>query len=265
MANETNIILIVLVTSLIFFLLVLAIIAFTALYSRKLVKKDNELKLAIKNRQLAVLRAVIETQTSERGKIANNLHDEVGPLLSTMKLRFFQNQKDFKEGKVSDETFKEDRVFLDTIIQIVRKVSHDLSPQFVTKFGLVKAVENFVKDLNGIQTEFSCTLDPNHEVPTIISDNLYYILTELINNLIKHENIRDLKIAIRLKDDVLYSTIIHDGIGYTDEEFDIFEQNSQGLGLTSIKSRAIVIGSELMFRKSPNSPHIEIATPLTLE
>ncbi len=265
MENETNIILIVLVTSLIFFLLVLAIIAFTALYSRRLVKKDNELKLAIKNRQLAVLRAVIETQSSEREKIANNLHDEVGPLLSTMKLRFFQNQKDFKEGMISDDTFKSDRAFLDTIIQIVRKVSHDLSPQFVTKFGLVKAIENFVKDLDGIKTSYESNVDTTFITPSHISDNLYYIVTELINNLIKHENIRELEIRLDVVGDQLVTAINHDGMGYTDEEFDIFEQNSEGLGLTSIKSRAIVIGSELKFRKSPETPKIEIATPLALQ
>lgn len=263
MENETNIILIVLITSLIFFLLVLSIIAFTALYSRRLVKKDNELKLTIKNRQLEVLRAVIETQSTEREKIANNLHDEVGPLLSTMKLRFFQNQKDFKEGNISNDTFVSDRAFLDTIIQIVRKVSHDLSPQFVTKFGLLKAVQNFSNDLEGIETSFHNSIYEGFETPSYISDNLYYIITELVNNLIKHEKIQQLDIQFDLVENQLIATINHDKTGYSDEEFDIFERNSEGLGLTSIKSRAIVIGSELRFRKSPHVPKIEIVTPLT--
>lgn len=56
-------------------------------------------------------------------------------------------------------------------------------------------------------------------------------------------------------------SIDHDGEGYTNEEFDTFEKNSIGLGLTSIKSRAIILGSELKFRKIEGTPKIEIITP----
>lgn len=260
MENESGIILIIVVASLLFLLLVLAIITFTAIYNRRIVKKDNELKLSIKNRELAVLRASIESQSSERDKIALNLHDEVGPLLSTMKLKMFQNQKDFKAGTMKYETFQSDREFLDTIIKIVRKVSHDLSPSFVTKFGIVKAIENFMAEMEGIQAEFESNLTEEVEVPNFISANLYYIITELINNLIKHDGIKKLVICFDLNRDDLSISIDHDGTGYSQEEFDIFEKNSKGLGLSSIKSRNIVIGGELIFKKQPNSPKIEINT-----
>ena len=262
MENESNVILIAVITSMLFLLLILAIIAFTAIYNRRIIKKDNELKLSIKNRELAVLRATIETQSSEREKIALNLHDEVGPLLSTMKLKLFQNQKDFKAGNMQYETFQSDREFLDTIIKIVRKVSHDLSPQFVTKFGIVRAIENFMGEMQGIDASFDSNLDEEVEIPNFISSNLYYIITELINNLIKHEGIKQLNISFHLENDELTIEIEHDGIGFTQEEFDIFEKNSKGLGLSSIKSRSIVIGGTLTFRKQPDSPKIEIKTPV---
>lgn len=265
MATQSSLVLIILAASLVVFVLALSVIVFTTLYNRRMIKKDNELKLAIKNRELAVLRAVIETQSSEREKIANNLHDEVGPLLSTMKLRFFQNQKDFKEGTITNENFKADRAFLDTIIQIVRKVSHDLSPSFVTKFGLIKAIENFINDMEGIDANYESTVDEDFEVPSYISGNLYYIITELINNLIKHEQITQFSIHFDILDNELITSINHNGVGYSNEDFDIFEKNSKGLGLSSIKSRAIVIGAELKFRKNSKSPKIEIITPLTTE
>ncbi len=263
MENESSVILIIIVASMLFLLLVLAIIAFTAIYNRRIIKKDNELKLSIKNRELAVLRATIETQSSEREKIALNLHDEVGPLLSTMKLKMFQNQKDFKAGTMQYETFQNDREFLDTIIKIVRKVSHDLSPSFVTKFGIVRAIENFMNEMQGIDAQFESNMDDEIEIPNFISANLYYIITELINNLIKHDGIKHLVITFHLEGDELTVSMDHDGTGYTQEEFDIFEKNSKGLGLSSIKSRGIVIGGELTFRKHPDSPKIEIKTPVT--
>ena len=262
MENESSVILIIIVASMLFLLLVLAIIAFTAIYNRRIIKKDNELKLSIKNRELAVLRASIETQSSEREKIALNLHDEVGPLLSTMKLKMFQNQKDFKAGTMQYETFQNDREFLDTIIKIVRKVSHDLSPSFVTKFGIERAIENFMNEMQGIDVEFESNLDDDIEIPNFISANLYYIITELINNLIKHDGIKHLVITFYLEGEELTISIDHDGVGYTQEEFDIFEKNSKGLGLSSIKSRSIVIGGELAFKKQPDSPKIEIKTPV---
>lgn len=260
MENESNIILALVVASLLFLLLVLAIITFTAIYNRRIVKKDNELKLTRKNQELAVLRASIETQSSEREKIALNLHDEVGPLLSTMKLKLFKNQKDFKAGKMQYETFQSDREFLDTIIKIVRKVSHDLSPSFVTKFGIVRAIENFMAEMQGIHVEFKSNFDEDVEIPNFVSANLYYIITELINNLIKHDGIQKLVINFCLNNEDLSITIDHDGKGYTQEEFDIFEKNSKGLGLSSIKSRSIVIGGELIFQKEPDSPKIQIKT-----
>lgn len=263
MENESSIILIIVVASLLFLLLVLAIITFTAIYNRRIVKKDNELKLSVKNRELAVLRASIETQSSEREKIAHNLHDEVGPLLSTMKLKLFQNQKDFKADKMQYETFQNDREFLDTIIKIVRKVSHDLSPQFVTKFGIERAIENFMAEMQGIDVDFETNIPEEVEIPNFISSNLYYIITELINNLIKYEGITKLVITFDLNKEDLTIIIDHDGTGYTQEEFDIFEKNSKGLGLSSIKSRSIVIGGELVFKKQPDSPKIEIKTRVT--
>lgn len=264
MENETDIILIITTGSLVFFLFVLTIIAFTAIYNKRMVQKDNELKLSIKNRELAVLRAVIDTQTSEREKLALNLHDEVGPLLSTMKLRMFKNQKDFKAGTMEYDTFQDDREFLDSIIKIVRKVSHDLSPQFVTKFGIVRAIENFTNEMQGIKVAFHSNMNDDVEVANSVSSNLYYILTELINNLIKHEGITRLTIEFHLQGDQLTISIDHDGQGYTQQEFDIFEKNSKGLGLSSIKSRSIVIGGELVFRKQPEAPKIEIKTPVTV-
>ncbi|PWL33053.1 MAG: hypothetical protein DCO96_01500 [Fluviicola sp. XM-24bin1] len=264
MEDSSQVVFIIIVGSLVVFLLIMLIITFTAVYNRRIVKKDNELKLSIKNRELAVLRATIETQSSEREKIALNLHDEVGPLLSTMKLKMFQNQKDFKAGTMQYETFQNDREFLDTIIKIVRKVSHDLSPSFVTKFGLLRAIENFMNEMQGIDAEYESNLDEEIEIPNFISGNLYYIITELINNLIKHDGIKRLVITFHLEGEELTISMDHDGTGYTQEEFDIFEKNSKGLGLSSIKSRSIVIGGELMFKKQPDSPKIEIKTPVTV-
>ncbi|MCR9171896.1 MAG: ATP-binding protein [bacterium] len=181
-----------------------------------------------------------------------------------MKLKMFQNQKDFKAGTMQYETFQSDREFLDTIIKIVRKVSHDLSPSFVTKFGIVRAIENFMNEMHGIDVEFESNLDDEVELPNFISANLYYIITELINNLIKHEGIKRLVITFYLEGEELTIAIDHDGVGFTQEEFDIFEKNSKGLGLSSIKSRSIVIGGELTYKKQPDSPKIEIKTPVTV-
>ena len=158
------------------------------------------------------------------------------------------------------ESFQKDRDFLDDVIKIVRKVSHDLSPTFVTKFGIVRAIENFTREIEGIEASFESNLEEDTEIQNFISDNLYYIITELINNLIKHENITTLNISFMKDNEELEVVIDHDGEGYTTEEFDIFEKKSTGLGLSSIKSRTIVIRGELTFNKEEGSPKIKIKT-----
>jgi two-component system, NarL family, sensor kinase len=261
MVTETNLILIVALGTLIVFIFAMAVITFTTLYTKRLTQKDNEHYLTIKNKQLEILKAVIDTQEAEREKIALNLHDEVGPLLSSIKFKLAKYKRDFEAGKLNKDSFTNDSQFIDSIIENVRDVSHDLSPQQVVKFGLSKAVETFTSNINGIECMVVSELDEEKRVTKAISRNLYCIMLELINNTIKHDTATWLEIEFFEEDSSIKVRMNHDGKGMTNERFDSYELNSKGLGLSSIKSRLVQLNGSINFSTINEMANTEIVVP----
>ena len=260
MADEKSIIFLVIAATSVMFVLLLAIVIFVVLYNRKLVIKENEHNLAIKDQELVMLRSVIDAQESEREKIARNLHDEVGPLLSTLKLNVSRFKRLLQKEKLTPETLDQERVFIDGIIDNVRTVSHDLSPQFLLKFGLVKALQNFTEPISSTEIEFKSTINDS-DLSKQISINVYRISLELINNLLKHDQPTKLKINLFVKDHNLLLVLNHNGTGITNDEFYEFAKTSSGLGLSSMQSRVVVVNGELNF-SIEKEPTIELKIPL---
>ena len=261
MVNEANVVLGILAGTSIIFILVFSVITFTTVYKRGLVQKDNVHNLLLKNKELELLKAVIDTQEAEREKIALNLHDEVGPLLSSIKFKLAKYKREFQLGNLTENTFSEDSAFVDTIIRNVRGVSHDLSPQQVVKFGLAKAIETFASNIEGVDCLVVSELDEDKNLNKQMSRNLYCIVLELLNNIIKHDTASWLEIEFFEEDDSINIRINHDGKGVTNEEFAAFEQNSTGLGLTSIKSRLLILSATLNFTTINEMSNTEIVVP----
>lgn len=261
MVDETSIILIVTTGTLAIVILTLVVITFTLLHNKRINEKDSEHLFVIKNKELELLKAVIDTQEAEREKIALNLHDEVGPLLSSIKFKLARYKKEFQLGNLNENTFSEDSEFIDQIIRNVRGVSHDLSPQQVVKFGLAKAIETFTVNLEGIDCMVVSELDEEATLNKQMSRNLYCIILELLNNIIKHDNATWLEIEFFEEDSMIKIRINHDGKGVTNEEFANFELNSKGLGLSSVKSRLLVLNATLNFTLVHEMSNTEIVVP----
>lgn len=250
----------VIAATMVMFVLMLSIVMFVILYNRKLVVKENDHKLQIKDKELEMLRTIIEAQESEREKIARNLHDEVGPLLSTLKLNISRYKKSLQKEELTTTDLDQERSFIDNIIDNVRTVSHDLSPQFLLKFGLVKALDNYLQPFNNITIELVSEINDSN-LTKQISINFYRIALELINNLIKHDKPTTLKINLEIEKEQLLLKLTHNGAGITNEEFISFSKSSNGLGLTSIQSRVLVINGSLIFHKN-NESTIALTAPL---
>lgn len=261
MVDEANIVVLIVAGSLVVFLLIATIVVFTATYNKMLVNKENRFNLAVKKQQVELLKVAVDTQEAEREKIALDLHDEVGPLLSSMKFKLAKYKRDFIAGKLTEESFNEDGEFIDTIIQNVRGVSHDLSPQHIIKFGLYRALESFTSTIKDIDFMVVSELDEDERLNKTISRNLYCISMELINNIIKHDTATWMEIELYEEDSAIRIKINHDGKGITNEQFEEFESKSTGLGLTSIKSRLVLLDGSLVFGHNKNMASTEIIVP----
>jgi signal transduction histidine kinase len=207
--------------------------------------------------QQARIAAEINTLENERKRIADDLHDELGPLLSAIKLQINHLEPaDETETAVLEKSSEQ----IDGIIQRFREISYDLLPNTLVRKGLVKATEEFISKLKpihplGISFTYSdFTLSPEREI------NLYRILQEIIHNTVKHARATSLSISIQKNNKILLIKTKDDGIGFNYSEK---TQIARGLGLLSIHSRVELLGGQLLVTSQPGSgTEFEIEMPL---
>lgn len=261
MGNEESLVWVFALGTLTMLVLVFVIITFVVLYNKKMAQKNSDLDLEVKNNELKLLRTVVETQENEREKIAANLHDEVGPLLSTHKLNLSMMSYDLIDGKLTGEMIKKEQNFIDSVIENVRTVSHDLSPHYLLKFGLEKALIQFFNKIESSNVEVKFDFD-SLKLTKITAINLYRIILELTNNLIKHDPFTQMVVSDDMTNGELTIILNHDGNGMTNEEFSDFLADSTGLGLSSIMSRVTVLSGRIYFSKDVNGGKVEISVPI---
>lgn len=259
---EESLVLTVVLGSLMMFVLVLTIITFVVLYSKKILAKNNTIRLVEKNMELDLLRMEIETQESEREKIAANLHDEIGPLLSTHRLNLSLLIHDLNDGILSSSQIKEQQLFLDDVIESVRSVSHDLTPHFLLKMGLSKSLESYFFMIHGVEVTTDVVMDETR-ISKVISINTYRVILELVNNVLKYECPKVMTFWAKTLESNLEIKIGHSSEGLTNVEFKELAKNSKGLGLNSIQSRIIVLNADLNFNKSDQGSEISLIIPLS--
>ena len=260
MVNEAEITIIIIAGTLVMVSLIMSILMFVVLYNRKLWIKESNHKLEIKDHELQMLRSVIDTQESEREIIATNLHDEVGPLLSTLKLNVSRYKKLLQKGTLTIDNLDKERSFIDSIIDNVRTASHNLSPQFLLKFGITKAIQNHIQSITTTKTEFNSNINGD-SIDKQVTINVYRIFLEVINNVLKHDHPSTLTINLHQEKDQLTLTITHNGTGINNTQFHNHIQNANGIGLNSIKSRVLVINGQINYSNNQES-QIQLITPI---
>lgn len=240
---------------------VIMIILFVVIYQRKRIAKENEYFFTIKDKELQLLRVQIETQELEREKIARNIHDEIGPLVSALKMHLSKHENALNKGTLTKEDLIKERKFVDVIMKNIRHTSMDLSPQYLLKDGLDTAIDNYIHGLSGLKATFVKKDDANIIIENTLGINIYRIILELCNNIVKHANPSFLMVELSIKEDSIFTSIEHDGEGLNNQEFISNMENSKGIGLNSLKSRITLLGATLNFQKDVISK-IELTIPI---
>ncbi|MDN3596151.1 tetratricopeptide repeat-containing sensor histidine kinase [Zunongwangia endophytica] len=235
-------------------LLVLLLVASYLVYRNRIAKKQlqikqsalekNQLEKQLKDQELAGLDAMLEGQEKERQQIANDLHDNLGGLLATLKLHF-QNLK-IKTGRLrdeQDELFKTTDSLLDETYQQVRNYAHQRNAGLKTSEGLVPSIKNYAAK---VATGSSLVIhiedhDMERRLETSQEITLFRIIQELITNVIKHAAASEIIVHITAFDDHINIMVEDDGKGF--DPTTIKENN--GMGLASIIKRIEHIGGNV--------------------
>ncbi len=231
-------------------LLVLLSLAGLAFYRKKQIEQKAIINEEIARQKDIRSKAVIEAEEKERIRIAKDLHDGVGQLLSAAKLNLSSLESKLKiSDKEQDIALKNAISLVDDSVKEVRTVSHNMMPNTLLKLGLASAVKEFITKIQGMPN-----LKVNLEI--VGMDNrleqeketvLYRVIQEIVANIIKHAKASELTLQL-IRDDKELSIIIEDnGVGFDTSKINAFE----GIGLKNIISRIEFINGSVHFDSTP--------------
>lgn len=221
-----------------------------------LIYLDTDLRL--RNRELAEAREAMQIRAEqERQRIAEDLHDETLPALSSVARMADRLSQDLKENPVPLEM----REKLDTAVVEMRRVINDLHPSVLETMGFKPALDNLLvileRDMD-IETSFNdLDSEDDYQIGDMTKLQLYRIVQESLNNVQKHSGASRVEISIGLKDNILRISVKDNGKG-----IDRSKIRSDSHGLVNIRQRAQLICAQVKWQ-TPES--FNTGTELTLE
>ena len=230
-------------------LLAVALVVFFIVYQRRLLRQQNELRDKEREHQRQLLAAAVEIQENERRRIAGDLHDDIGSLLSAARLYLKQLNPEAK-AEEHTEIKTETLSIVGQIIRNTRRITHDLMPAELEKFGLSAAAEDLcdrVGKTDDLDVHFNSNL--NQRLPAKCEVALFRVIQELINNTIKHAEARQINLEMGMQRDQFVLRYADDGKGFdlaTTEQ-----RGGSGLGLKNIESRVSLIDGRLDYQSQP--------------
>lgn len=218
-----------------------SIVFFVLYYKKRMLEsriKVQELEVA---HQQKMLQATLESQENERKRLAADLHDSIGAMLSTIRLSLSTSVT--KSGENSEQ-IGQIKNMLDDTIDSVRRLSRDLLPSTLEKFGLSYAIREMCEQystVSGLPIQFhekekTVSIEKSSEVM------IFRIIQELINNAMKHASATQIQVVLNWSN-TLRISVTDDGIGF------VPETTKSGLGLFNMQNRAKLVGGVLNFEK----------------
>ncbi len=197
-------------------------------------------------KKLMSAKLLVEGQEEERKRIATELHDGLGVLLSATKMQFSViRDKNSENREIIDKAYQ----MLEQASGDVRKISHNMMPGLLTKLGFYEAVEDlFEKIADSGKLQAVCTIRGNEErLPENKEIMLYRIVQEMVNNTLKHAEAGNIELKITADEEKLDVLYADDGKG-----FDVKEKlGTESIGLKSIQSRVDFLNGRMQVDSNP--------------
>jgi two-component system, NarL family, sensor kinase len=211
--------------------------------------------------QLTATEAVLIGEGQERTRLAKDLHDGLGGMLSGIKYSLNTMKRNLIMTPENVEAFERSMDMLDSSIKEMRRVAHNMMPEALVKFGLDTALRDFCNDINqsgALQVNYLSIGMEDVAVDQTTAITIYRIVQELINNTMKHAAAKNAIVQLTKSDGHLSVTVEDDGKG-----FDTTILNkSKGIGWTNIQNRVEFLQGTLDVQsgnEKGTSIHIEIS------
>ena len=211
-------------------------------------------------KQLSATEAVLKGEEQERTRLAKDLHDGLGGMLSGIKHSFNNMKGNLVMTPENAQAFERSMDMLDSSIKEMRRVAHNMMPETLVKYGLDIALKDFCQDMNlagSVKVIYQSVGIENAVIDQTTSITIYRIVQELVNNILKHASAKQAVVQINKLNDQISITVEDDGNGF---DTSILRQ-SKGMGWSNILNRVEFMKGVMDVQSGPGngtSVHIEL-------
>jgi len=219
------------------------------IYIQRIFKIQRQIDQMKYENEAKVLSAIIKTEETERQKFAKELHDGMGPLLSSIKMALSALVPD-KNHKGNLVILENTNKLIDESLSAIKEISNKLSPHVLNNFGLQKAVKSFIERLestNKLHIKVNSNIEDvrfDYNIEVV----LYRIVCELITNTINHSGANEVNIDLNYDKNQLTLDYFDNGKGFEPEKV---LSSDTGMGFSNIQSRIKSINGTLNVISNP--------------
>jgi len=198
--------------------------------------QENKIKDLEKEKQLMATRSLVQGQVEERIRLAKEMHDGLGTFLSSAKFAFSHLMNPNEPSQKLMKDYDKGMEIMDLCIHELRRITHNMMPEAIIKFGLDTALKDFCDLINktgAIELTYQ-SFDMNEETLSKTSSiTIYRIVQELVNNVLKHSEANQALVQLIRNGDNLSITIEDNGKGFVVQDLNL----NSGLGYKNLKNR----------------------------
>ena len=208
------------------------------MYAHKLIRYIDRLNRQRQLMQKRILTAVLRTEEKSRSQFSKELHDGLGPLLSSARMSLSALARDERSPE-QKEIIDNTTYVIDEAIRSLREISNNLSPHVLNDFGLARGVQNFIDKsaaMHDVKIRFTTNLRAER-FDTDVEVILYRVICELINNSLKHAACSSINLSLSQNGTELALDYTDDGRGFNPQAM-----MDCGMGLSNISSRINSLG-----------------------
>ena len=224
-------------------ILLVAVFVYMRNRDRRIIQ-EQRIKRFEQEKQLVATQALLEGETVERARLSKDLHDGLGGLLSVTKHKIANMKGSLTIPEDQVENFNSALEMLDSSIKELRRVSHNLMPESLMRFGLNPAINDFCNSIDKVEYHFygvEKRLDEKLEAAA------FRIVSELVNNVLKHADASKINVQFVQEQNRISLTVYDDGCGFDPKSID----RSKSGGLNNIDSRVISFNGRLDIFSAP--------------
>ncbi len=237
-------------------------LAFFALYRKRLTQKEKEMLQRENDYQFNLIKKTIETQETEKIRLAKDLHDEIGSMLTLLKYAINQLQAEITEPNKANRALE----VLDKIMLDFKAVCRDLIPSSIKNFGLLQTLAEVIENTKAnsdIDIQYDL-IDAKINIAIEKKLSVYRLFKEVLNNIVKHSHSKHINIVFVLAQNNFNIHFDYDGQGITNEDIQRIRNNSTSIGIQSIDTRLLALAGHINYIKEESKYSIHIRIPLWL-